>query len=403
MPQEFVPENKFQQYSDIEKHDESDLLKIDVVSDSKAFASLKNQWNRLNDNSPKGAVFNSWEWLYTWWEIYKNDGNRKLYILTVRDRNNELIGIAPFQIVANHLRYFPSSRQILFLGTGETGKHSIFGEYMDLIIKPGLETQVCNALSSYLYQNRALWDGAKFQQLLNDSLLSRLFAQQKKQVCKTIRANGFRTIVDLPENYDDFLMSLRKKMRNNIKRLFKRLQQEQNFSIRSAIPEMDGDQAIEILADLNRGRRGDLNKHSVFNSPRFENFHRKLIRRLIPLNRVELRIIWFEKEPVAALYLFIDKDIIHAYQSGFLKKYGHRYSLLTTLITQEIAASIDNKKLKRFNFMYEDDENTYKKRYSSTTESMYDISFDQKKLTCSTYKFLHGPVKKLVKKILRRE
>lgn len=401
MSQHLATKNVFQESPEKQKRDYPELLNITVLTGSKEFASLKTRWNQLNDHSPRGVIFCSWEWLYTWWEIYRNDGNRTLYILTAQDQNGELLGIAPLQIVTNHKRYFPSSRQILFLGAGETGKHAVFGEYVDLLIKPGAENQVCDAFSAYLYQNRALWDGAKFQQLLGDSLVSRLFERQQAQLCKTVSENGFRTLVDLPETYHDYLMSLRKKKRNNITRVFKRLQQEQAFSIRSAIEEMDSDQAIDILADLNRGRRGDLNKQSAFNSARFEQFHKKLMRRLMPLNKVQLRIIWFEEKPVAALYLFIDKQTIHAYQSGFIKEHGHRYSLLTTLITQEIAASINDKQLKYFNFMYDEDEKTYKKRYASSTETMYDISFDQKKLSCSIYKLLHGPVKESIRKTLK--
>ena len=96
------------------------------------------------------------------------------------------------------------------------------------------------------------------------------------------------------------------------------------------------------------------------------------------MNKVSLRVLRFGKEPVAALYSFIDGDTVHAYQSGFETENGHRYSLLTTMLTQEISNSIENPDISRFNFMYSDDEDTYKKRYSGTTEKMYDISYDKR-------------------------
>ncbi len=376
---------------------------ISRLSDTQSFAQLRNEWTRLNDAFARGTVFISWEWLFTWWEVFQDDGKRKLFILVCRDQHNTLLGIAPLQLVNNPKRYFPCNRQLLFLGTGETGDESIFGEYMDLLIKPGHESPVCMAFSNYLFKHQSLWDGAKFQQLLGNCHLSSLFQQQTQHISQTITENGFRTYIKLPETYKEFLMSLRKKMRNNITRNFTRLQNEQNVTIESIKDGLDPDYCISTLAELNRNRRGNHgHDDSVFNSQKFEQFHHKLVKRLLPRNNVELRIMYFDDEPVASIYGFLDKDILHIYQSGFKNAYAQRYSLLTTLLSQEIAASIDNPKIKIFNFMYEDHEATYKKRYSSSTETMYDIAYDKKTLKCRLYQFIHGPFKAQVKKLLHK-
>ena len=116
------------------------LENVKIISKIEDFFALRDEWNAINFDSPKGTIFVSWEWLYTWWETYGNDGSRKLYILTCKNRQNELIGIAPFQIIYNSKKYFPCSRQLIMLGTGETDGCCVFGEYMDLIIKSGYET-----------------------------------------------------------------------------------------------------------------------------------------------------------------------------------------------------------------------------------------------------------------------
>ncbi|MEH6455252.1 MAG: GNAT family N-acetyltransferase [Cocleimonas sp.] len=390
---------------------------IEVLSDDADFLALRKEWNDINDHSLNGNIFVSWEWLYTWWETYQGQGIRKLYILVCRNSENELTGIAPFQIVNNPKKYFPCSRQLLLLGTGETDGSKVFGEYMDLIINNGDETAVVNAFSAYLEKHKNLWDGIKFSQQLVGSNLTQLFQTKNitpvtntpnssKQISKEIIENGFRTFIDLPETYKDYLMSLRKKMRNNITRTYSRLESEQSFSIDNVTTDselkaaMAGEATgIKILAELNRTRRGNMDKNSVFTQPNFELFHQRLVKRLLPLNKVSLRILRFGKEPVAALYSFVDRDTVHAYQSGFETENGHRYSLLTTMLTQEISNSIENPNISRFNFMYSDEEGTYKKRYSGTTERMYDISFSKNGLKSSVNSFIHGPVKSAVKKL----
>lgn len=377
---------------------------INLVDTQEAFHALYEEWNALNKRCSKGNLFTSWEWLYTWWEIYKNDGKRQLYILLCKDENHKTIGIAPFQIINNPRKYFPCSRQLVMLGTGETDGSYVFGEYMDLLIEPGFESEVIVKLSDYIYANKKRWDGLKFHQLLVGSYVSQLFNGHPDIRC-TAKKEGFRTLIELPETYKDYLMSLRKKMRNNITRTLSRLEAEKVYSIISVDKVEDVDEAITILANLNRSRRSDLEKNSAFEQINFENYHRKLAKRLVALNNpkqgISLRVLRFCKEPVAVLYSFIDGDTIHAYQSGFEKENGHRYSLLTMMLTQEISNSIDNPSLKYFNFMYADNENTYKKRYTGNTEVMFTISYDKNTFKHTLYTFIHGPVKEWVKKRLR--
>jgi len=365
------------------------------------FRALHSEWNALNEQSGKGTIFSSWEWLFTWWETYQNDSLRELYILTYRE-NGELQGIAPFQILNHPRKQFPCSKQLILLGTGETDGGLVLTEYLDLIIAPGKEAQVINAFSNALTQEQRHWQGTLFKQLLPGSYLSSLFAGQRLSIEAKVQANGFRTLIDLPETYKDYLMSLRKKKRNNITRMLTRLKSEQEFTIESITTGLDIDTAITELAGLNLERRGQLDQPSAFHQPNFEAFHRAVIKRLLPLKKVELRILRIQGKAVAGLYSLIDGDTMHAYQSGFEAELGHRYALLTMMITSEISNSIDNPNLKRFNFMYSADENSYKLRYSAYTEPMQDIGYFPRNMLSSVHNFVHGPVKLNIKKLLKK-
>ena len=393
-------------YSPSQAEESSTALsnRISVITKTDEFFALREQWNAINQSSPKGTIFVTWEWLYTWWETYRKDSNRQLYILTCTNNRNQIIGIAPFQIINNPKKYFPCSRQLILLGTGETDGSYVFGEYMDLVIQFGQEQRVIDCFSSFLSKNNASWEGMKFHELLENSYLSRLFSKQISEstfeITRVIKDKGFRTYIDLPGTYKDYLMGLRKKMRNNITRTFSRLEEEKDYTI-DTITDVDKvNESIEILADLNRSRRGEIKKYSVFEQENFIKFHRRVIKRLLPKNQISLKILRFGDSPVAALYSFIDGDTIHPYQSGFETENGHRYSLLTTMLTKEIESSINNPELTKFNFMYSEEESTYKKRYSGTTEIMYSLSFDKTGFRFSLYQWIHGSLKQWVKKLL---
>lgn len=376
-------------------------IEVSCITSIDQFRMLKAEWNDLNNQSGKGTIFSSWEWLFSWWEIYQNDASRSLYILSYRE-DGKLHGIAPFQILDYPKKQFPCSKQLILLGTGETDGGLVLSEYLDLIVTLGKETEAICAFTSTLVQEQRHWQGALFKQLLPGSNLSFLFAGQRLSVACEVRDNGFRTLIDLPETYKEYLMSLRKKKRNNITRMLTRLETEQEFTIESIRTGLDIDTAITELANLNRERRGQLEQPSAFHQPNFEAFHRLVIKRLLPLDKVELRLLRIEGKAVAGLYSLIDGDTMHAYQSGFEAELGHRYSLLTMMITSEISNCIDHPDIKRFNFMFSADENSYKLRYSAYTEPMQDITYFPRNLRTHIHNFVHGPVKQKVKKLLKK-
>ena len=375
---------------------------VSYITTIDEFRDLKKEWNELNEVAKQGTLFSSWEWLFSWWEIYQNDAQRAPYILCYRE-NGRLHGIAPFQILDYPKKQYPCSKQLILLGTGETDGGLVLTEYLDLLVTPGKETTVINAFSNALTKEQNHWQGAHFKQLLPNSLLSHLFAGQRLSITSQPIPNGYRTLIDLPETYQEYLMSLRKKKRNNITRLLSRLESEQVFTIESIRAGLDADVAITELAKLNRERREQLEQPSAFHKPNFEAFHRLVIKRLLPLDKVELRLLRINGKAVAGLYSLIDGDTMHAYQSGFEAELGHRYGLLTMMITTEIANCINNPKLKRFNFMYSSDENSYKLRYSAYTEPMLDLCYFPRNTRTQVHNFIHGPIKEKVKTILKRK
>jgi CelD/BcsL family acetyltransferase involved in cellulose biosynthesis len=374
-------------------------LTVSLVNDIDTFRSMRQQWNELNDSSDKGTLFSSWEWLFSWWEVYQHDAKRTLHILCCY-QDDTLVGIAPFQILNHPTRYFPCSKQLMLLGTGETDGGLVLTEYLDLIIAVTDASPVIGAFTHSLMQQQKRWQAASFPQTLADSHLEHLFSGQNLSIKAVKKEYGFRTLINLPDTYKDYLMSLKKKKRNNITRMLTRLETEQEYDIENLSDGLDADIALDAVADLNRARRSDMKQDSAFHYPKFEAFHRLVVKRLLPLNKVEIRVLRIKDEPVAALYSLIDKGILHAYQCGFEAELGHRYALQTMMITQEISHCIDNPELDHFNFMFSEDENSYKLSYTAYTETMYDLEFFPNNRRTQLHQYVHGPIKQKVKSLL---
>src|SRR5918911_5777125 len=85
-------------------------LELSVVEDAPAFASLEEEWGNLYRNAPLATPFQSWAWLYSWWESYGE--SYELRLVTVRDEGL-LVGIVPLR-----LRRRWGFGRLLFVGAG---------------------------------------------------------------------------------------------------------------------------------------------------------------------------------------------------------------------------------------------------------------------------------------------
>ena len=89
------------------------LLRTEVLRSAGEFAALEEEWEDLYRNSPRATPFQSWAWLYSWWEFYGE--GYELRLITARDDEGLLIGLAPLMLERGL-----GLRKLLFVGTGLT-------------------------------------------------------------------------------------------------------------------------------------------------------------------------------------------------------------------------------------------------------------------------------------------
>ena len=57
-------------------------------------AALRDDWRALLDSADTAEIFQTHEWMSTWWEVFGRSSERELFIITIRD-GGHLIGLAP--------------------------------------------------------------------------------------------------------------------------------------------------------------------------------------------------------------------------------------------------------------------------------------------------------------------
>jgi CelD/BcsL family acetyltransferase involved in cellulose biosynthesis len=128
----------------------SKLLRTSVLRTAGEFAALEEEWEDLHRQCPRATPFQSWAWLYSWWEAYGED--YELRLVTVRDGRGLLVGLAPLM-----LKYRFGFTKLLFVGTGPT-------DYLDVLIRERREDQVSEVLARTLGEIDS-WQVADLHQL----------------------------------------------------------------------------------------------------------------------------------------------------------------------------------------------------------------------------------------------
>lgn len=359
-------------------------LRIELINTDNAFELLKDDWNGLLSECKHCKIFSSWEWMHTWWQVYKQNNSQVLYILCAYDESdeNKLVGIAPFYIVKKYPLSFISGKVLHFIGNGEQNNDKVISQYNDFIVQPELEAPVCESILVYLQDNKKDWDFANFPFLLKDTLVHECFINDSSNYHYLNDHYGFRSIIPKTENFDSYLETLPKRWAKTYKKKNHLLERDGEVTITTTDTTESVDDALKLLAHMHEERwkkaHWQDSEHCIFDSVRFYKFHQELLKKLAPLNKAYIKTLYLDGKPLASYYAFSDKGEVHYYQSGFYSEHANRYSPLFLLVCKEIGLTNTNNKL--FDFMFTDTDQSYKQvQYAAESEKMYQLMVTRNK------------------------
>jgi CelD/BcsL family acetyltransferase involved in cellulose biosynthesis len=208
------------------------FVKVETVETSRAFAALEQEWEDLYDHSPLATPFQSWAWLYSWWESYCEGYGLRL--ITVRNDDSLLVGILPLMLKRRW-----GFGKLLFVGTGQT-------DYLDIIVREGWEGEVSEAAVDALKQMGS-WQVADLNQLRPASAAWSIFERWNRPKARVWQDNC--PIIEV-KPWDELLMSYKRKMRYDVRRSLRRAEAD-GVRRRMAEPS-DAERAARRLVTLHR-------------------------------------------------------------------------------------------------------------------------------------------------------
>jgi CelD/BcsL family acetyltransferase involved in cellulose biosynthesis len=314
--------------------------RVSIETTADGFRALAEEWNQLLDRSTVHSVFLTWDWLYAWW--CHLGAPRRLHLITVREADGRLVGLAPFCIQREGT--FPSVRVATFLG-----RERVSSEYLDVIAEPGREEEVAEDVWNALLETRNEWDLLRFEDMLESASWLRYAGRvaNGRAYAREVADAQICPHLPLPGGRDAFDRGLGGSLRRRARQMTRYLERA-SVDIRVVDAAGDLPRTLEDLYNLHARRWAVRHQAGNFGDPRVRAFHAQVAGSLAPSRRrVRLYVMTHETGTLAVLYALEYKDTLFYYQSGFdpdpdrvgLKP--HEYSPGFVLVYRSLLDAID--------------------------------------------------------------
>lgn len=284
-------------------------MQVDRITSSEHLTALRGEWNLLT----RGVPFRSWQWLHSWWRHY--GAGHQLFVLAVRNDQGLLVGVAPWYVETCATR----GRVLRFLGSGQ-----VCSDYQTVLTTPEYEEEVTCEIGAWLNRAATIGPRANAWETLElsgvnatDSTVSRLVGElvgAGARVHRRAGPNCWR--IALPATWDDYLASLSKSHRKQVRRVERRLLESDRTVLHTASDPNSLQRGMQVLVDLHQRRRQALGQPGCFACPNFSGFLHEAAGPLFASEQLQLHWVELDGRPVAAEFQLCGGGVTYAYQAG---------------------------------------------------------------------------------------
>jgi len=187
-------------------------MKVELIDHWDGVSALEPEWNDLLGRSRADTIFLRWEWVQAWREVV---GQRlDPLVVTVRDAEGRLVGLAPFYVAIYRLLNLVPYRILRILGDYPTG-----AEYIDWIVDRDQESTVTAEIGQALAACRDRWAGIWMPYLSGwTGAIERIrdASREAGLLCRSRPAQF--AYLELPPSFPEFLAARSQHWRHELRR-----------------------------------------------------------------------------------------------------------------------------------------------------------------------------------------
>ena len=277
-----------------------------------SFDESEELWNDLAYKS-NHSIFLTHVWQSTWWEIFGDSYELKLFQM---GNNDGALGLAPMML---------SNSELSFIGNTD-----LF-DYHDFIGDPKYKPDAFYDTLINAIKNED-WSKLNLSSLLPDSATLDYLPERLRMIGCTVEVEIEDVVpgLKLTENWAGYIGGLRKKDRHELRRKFRRLDSAGEYQLICSDKETlqsDIDIFLEMMAESKEDKRD-------FMEPLRVDFFRRMIQTTYKSGYAQLYFLELESRKVAAALCFDIGGNRFLYNSGYrLEDSQHSVSLLLKALT----------------------------------------------------------------------
>ena len=267
------------------------------------FSSVNKKWKELLSLIPNHSIFQTIEWQKTWFSVFHD--NNSLNILEI-SKGDELIGIAPFMLNDNNKLTLIGSKDVY--------------DYQDFLVIPGFESEFFMSVGEYFKSmNHTIIEINSVTE--NSTTIEELEKLSKLNNWKyEIMSEDVCPLVQLPEEWDSYLGILNKKDRHELRRKFRRLDENSEFKIEELRNTNEITNAMEDFFIL-MSKSG--HHKAEFLTPIMKVYFENICAELSKQNWTRIYFMEIEGKKVSACIAFDYNKVRYLYNSGFDPEYQY--------------------------------------------------------------------------------
>ncbi|HUK49931.1 MAG TPA: GNAT family N-acetyltransferase [Terriglobales bacterium] len=310
------------------------MIRVRQVTTNDEFERLGPTWNDLLGRSTD--VYSTWEWLSCWW---KHFGQRRELRVLVAEEDGKTMAIAPLMLSKRTLMNSVTVAKLEFIGGLES-------DYNDFIwVENGQEC--LNLFLKYLSELTD-WDCIELTNVRENSLTASLLRHPHSDLMFEERVVFSCPYIELPTTVEEFMTTLSRDMRHQMRRKMRRLEETHGVNFKSHTEFSSIKEAMNQFFDLHEMRWRSRRKSDSFASGMMKTFQIELAERFAKKGWLALSFLTADDRSVAADYSFDYHERRYGYQSGFDPDFGS-YAVGTLLRMHNVESCIA-KGLKEYDF-----------------------------------------------------
>jgi CelD/BcsL family acetyltransferase involved in cellulose biosynthesis len=315
------------------------MLRVQRVESPEDLAALAGDCAKLAFAMQPRSPFASHEWLLLWWRHFREERllvHDELYVLTVRDEQGVLVGIAPLILTERPAKGPLRCRSLAFFGADKN-----VTELRGLICAPQHEAGVTRALLAHLEQRSDEWDWLVWNGVRKDS---EAYAVLSEADDFEWRRETLDYVLLLPATWEELRASRSRNIKESLRKCYnslKRASHRFEFRVVEDPSELPGALNGFFALHTRRANASHLVPHEdVFATPQARN----LLLDLAVFPRQTWRLLVFQLEIAGSLVAsrlgFLLGDELYLYFSGYDPDWAG-FSVMTTTVAEAVKWAID--------------------------------------------------------------